>query len=310
MSNSRWLQLIAPSGYAPDLEVAIRGIKVLRRLGFSVANLAVIERRYLRFAGTLSERVDEINYLAKGEHPLPDVILMMRGGYGASQLLEWLDYQGLDRCMNKHGPVMLVGHSDFTALQMALLARAKITTFAGPMLLSDFGAKVVSNFTLSHFQSMLNYPEHTVRWVTDAWQDLNEAGLLWGGNLSVLVNLVGTPFFPKIDGGILFLEEVNESLFRIERMLYQLHLSGILCRQKAIIFGQFTECRVSDYDNGYEILTMIDHLRSLIRIPIVTRLPFGHVYDKLTLPVGGHAQLKVEGAQAVLRLSQYPCRGV
>ncbi|GAB3628605.1 muramoyltetrapeptide carboxypeptidase [Pandoraea terrae] len=309
MAQTRLLELIAPSGYAPDAEVAQRGIGVLQGLGFSVRNAQAIERRYLRFAGTDDERAAELNQYAGRGHPLPEVVLAVRGGYGAVHLLGKLDYEGLHRRLSG-SPVVLCGHSDFTAVQLALLARAHVTTFAGPMLLADFGADDISDFTLSNFQAVLNAPEHTVQWETDdaGGPTVSAAGTLWGGNLAMLCSLLGTPYFPKVDGGILFVEDVNEPPFRVERMLYQLHLAGVLKRQKALVLGQFTEYRLSDYDNGYDFGPMVEHVRGLVGIPIVTGLPFGHTPDKLTLPVGGYAELQSGGTQATMRLSQYPYR--
>lgn len=310
MSASRVLELIAPSGYAPDNTVIQRGVDKLQSLGFAVQNLAATQRRHLRFAGTAAERVAEINALADPDRPLPDVILAVRGGYGAVQLLAELDYDALGRRF-RDAPVPIVGHSDFTALQMALLARADITTFAGPMLLADFGASPPSDFTQHHFAAVLDASEHRVQWQMKAEDGGGQGGLdvsgrLWGGNLAMLCSLIGTPYFPQVDGGILFVEDVNEPPYRVERMLYQLHLAGVLHRQKALILGDFSQYRVTDYDNGYDMAPMVEAMRAVTGVPIVTGLPFGHTADKLTLPVGGQAHLVADATQATLTMSHYP----
>lgn len=302
------LELIAPSGYAPDAEQAARAIDTLAGLGFEVGNRAATERRDLRFAGTPVERAAEINRLADGRTPLPDVVMAVRGGYGTAQLLEHLDYEGLHRRL-AGSPLVLVGHSDFTGLQMALLSQAHVATFAGPMLLADFGVDELSEFTVSQFQGVLGAPEHTVSWPTDGGTQTDVSGMLWGGNLAILCSLLGTPYFPQVEGGILFVEDVNEPPFRIERMLLQLHMAGVLKRQKALILGNFSEYRVTPYDNGYDIDPMIATIRSVAGIPIVTGLPFGHTFDKLTLPVGGQARLRAADTVATLELSQYPFKG-
>ncbi|WP_449413001.1 muramoyltetrapeptide carboxypeptidase [Pandoraea soli] len=306
MMQTRLLELIAPSGYAPDLEVASRGIETLERLGYTVSNQGALERRYLRFAGTDAERVAEINQLAERDHPVPEVVLAVRGGYGAVHLLEQLDYEGLHRRLSG-APVAIMGHSDFTAVQLALLAQAHLTTFAGPMLLADFGADPLSDFTLTQFQSVLGSRSHAVQWQGDgASGDIDVSGTLWGGNLAMVCSLIGTRYLPQIDGGVLFVEDVNEPPYRVERMLYQLHQSGILGRQRALVLGDFSQYRVTDYDNGYDMAAMIESVRKVIGIPIVTDMPFGHCPDKLTLPVGGQARLETAGSQVTLTLTGYP----
>lgn len=306
MTQTKHLELIAPSGYAPDAEVATRGIETLERLGYAVSNREALERRYLRFAGTDAERVAEINQLARRDHPVPDVVLAVRGGYGAVHLLDHLDYEGLHRRLSG-APVAMIGHSDFTAVQLALLAQAHLTTFSGPMLLADFGAETLSDFTVAQFQSVLQSPSHIAQWQADgASGDIDVSGTLWGGNLAMVCSLIGTRYLPQIEGGVLFVEDVNEPPYRVERMLYQLHQSGILVRQKALVLGDFSQYRVTDYDNGYDMPTMIESVRKVIGIPIVTDMPFGHCPDKLTLPVGGQARLQTSGAEVTLTLTGYP----
>ncbi|VVE31782.1 muramoyltetrapeptide carboxypeptidase [Pandoraea fibrosis] len=309
MTQTKHLELIAPSGYAPDADVATRGIETLERLGYRVGNREALARRHLRFAGTDAERVAEINQLAQRDHPVPEVVLAVRGGYGAVHLLDHLDYEGLHRRLSG-APVAMIGHSDFTAVQLALLAQAHLTTFAGPMLLADFGAETLSDFTVTQFQSVLQSPSHVAQWQADgASGDIDVAGTLWGGNLAMVCSLIGTRYLPQIEGGVLFVEDVNEPPYRVERMLYQLHQSGILARQKALVLGDFSQYRVTDYDNGYDMPTMIESVRKVVGIPIVTDMPFGHCPDKLTLPVGGQARLQASGAEITLTLTGYPYMG-
>ncbi|VVE48952.1 muramoyltetrapeptide carboxypeptidase [Pandoraea capi] len=309
MTQTKLVELIAPSGYAPYADVAARGVATLESLGYTVSNREALARRYLRFAGTDDERVEEINHLARRDHPLPEIVLAMRGGYGAVHLLDRLNYGALhDRLCN--APVAMVGHSDFTAIQLALLSQSHVITFAGPMLLADFGAETLSDFTVGQFESVLHSPTHTVQWAGDgASGDIDVSGTLWGGNLAMVCSLIGTRYLPQIDGGVLFVEDVNEPPYRVERMLYQLHQSGILARQRALVLGDFSQYRVSDYDNGYDMTTMIESMRRVIGIPIVTEMPFGHCPDKLTLPVGGQARLQTSGAQVTLTLTGYPYLG-
>lgn len=309
MPKSRVVELIAPSGYPPDAAAVGRGIGRLEQAGCVVTNIAATERRHQRFAGTPAQRAAEINRLAEAGHALPDIALAVRGGYGAVHVLPGLDYAALRRRLGE-APMVLVGHSDFTALQMALWQRAGLTTFGGPMLAYDFGAPTPSEFTMTHFWRTVTSPTVTVSWTArsdDAsMTNIAEEGILWGGNLAMLCSLLGTPYFPDIAGGILFVEDINEHPFRIERMLLQLHLAGVLGRQRALVLGDFSGFRLTDYDNGYDLNAMLAHLRSVVGIPIVTGLPFGHCENKLTLPFGGLARLQTLGDQASLTLSQYP----
>ncbi|CAH2804923.1 MAG: Muramoyltetrapeptide carboxypeptidase (EC [uncultured Paraburkholderia sp.] len=303
MTVHRTVELIAPFDYPHNPEVLQRA---LRRL--HVQGVESTKRRYQRFAGTDSERAADLNRLADPSRDLPDIVLAVRGGYGAVRILHSLDYEGLQRRLSDQ-PVALVGHSDFTAVRLALLARAGVKTFGGPMLMSDFGAENISEFTMQHFWSALTKPTMTVTSSVPQAQSADVSGMLWGGNLAVLSALIGTPYMPPVQGGILFLEDVNEQSFRIERMLYQLHLSGILSQQQAVIFGDFSGSKAFDYDNGYDLHTMIEQIRSVIRIPVITGLQFGHVPNMLTLPVGTDAHLVANTHGFKLTLSNYPYLG-
>jgi muramoyltetrapeptide carboxypeptidase len=123
---------------------------------------------------------------------------------------------------------------------------------------------------------------------------------LWGGNLSLLTSLLGTSYFPDIKGGILFLEDVAEHPYRIERMLTQLLYAGVLGRQRAIVLGQFTGFKLTQHDRGYKLQTVLNWLCQQIKTPVLTNLPFGHVATKVLLPVGAKADLLVEGRDALL----------
>ncbi|WP_433695202.1 muramoyltetrapeptide carboxypeptidase [Paraburkholderia phenoliruptrix] len=306
MTVHRTFDLIAPSGYPHDPAVLTRALERLRAQGHHVQGVEATQRRYQRFAGTDGERAADLNRLADAAHALPDIVLAVRGGYGAVRILAELDYAGLQRRLADQ-PVALVGHSDFTAIQLALFARAGLKTFSGPMLMSDFGAEHVSEFAMQHFWAALTEPSVTIARNVPQARAVDVCGTLWGGNLAVLTSLIGTPYMPAVQGGVLFVEDVNEQPFRIERMLYQLHLSGILDQQQALVLGDFSGGKSFDYDNGYDLNAVIDQMRSVIGIPIVTGLQFGHVPDMLTLPVGADAHLVADKDGFRLTLSNYPC---
>jgi len=302
--RARTIDLVAPSGY-PALEPVERAIVRLQEQGHTLENADSAWRRYQRFGGTDSERASDINRLADPSRALPEIVLAVRGGYGASRILHGLDYDGLQRRL-RDKPVVMVGHSDFTAIQLALFARAGVKTFGGPMLTADFGAEELSAFTMDHFWEAITKPSFTVQSDVPQAQSANVTGMLWGGNLAMIASLIGTPYMPPVEGGILFIEDVNEHPFRVERMIYQLHLSGILARQHALVLGQFTSAKLSEYDNGYTFETMVEQVRSLVGIPVVTGLQFGHVPDLLTLPFGATAHLVATPRGFSIKLSDYP----
>lgn len=298
------VRLIAPSGYPHDRVAMARGVARLRESGCELEGLEVLERTELRYAGSDAERAADLNALAVLD-TLPDIALAIRGGYGATRLLEHLHYDALRERLAGASTV-LVGHSDFTAIQMALHARSGLVSFGGPMLGPDFGAEVLSELTVPQFWRTVRAAQGSAEWPSSGEHALDLEGPLWGGNLAMLCSLLGTPYFPHISGGILFVEDVGEPPFRIERLLYQLHLSGVLGRQRALILGHFTDCRHGAYDNGYGLAEGFAQIRRTVGVPVLDGLPFGHVPDKFTLPFGAPARLRVEGGRARLDFSGYP----
>ncbi|MRT55870.1 muramoyltetrapeptide carboxypeptidase [Enterobacteriaceae bacterium RIT693] len=297
------IHLIAPSGYCVNQQAAARGIRRLEDDGHQVVNQQAVTRRFQRFAGTDSERLAEINHLVT----LPaetDIVLAVRGGYGASRLLENIDFSRLGAALRAR-PQIICGHSDFTAFQLGLLAQCGAITFSGPMLAGNFGAEEMDEYTWHHFWKALREPEFTVRWESDA-PAVHASGTLWGGNLAMLVSLIGTPWLPLIEGGILVVEDINEHPFRVERMLLQLYHAGILARQKVIVLGSFNGATTTDYDAGYTFDEMRKNLQQRLKVPILSGLPFGHEPQTVTLPVGALAQLQHDGKTAYLTVSGHP----
>lgn len=289
--------IVAPAGFATDVAAVDRAEALLVRLGHRVRCDTTARSRWQRFSAPDDERLAAIARVAADAGT--DVALMLRGGYGFTRLVDRIDFTALAR-----GRARWIGHSDFTAFQLAALARAGMVTFAGPMASCDFGAMTPSPFTLDNCLGVLE---------NDEWEiacDLNGPshacdGTLWGGNLAMVAHLVGTPFFPAIEGGVLFLEDVGEHPYRVERMLYQLLHAGVLARQRAVLLGAFTEYQLNANDAGYDLDAAIAQLRTRVSVPVYTGLPFGHVKDKLTLPVGGRCALSVTRAGARMRLSHY-----
>ncbi|ECG9328065.1 muramoyltetrapeptide carboxypeptidase [Salmonella enterica] len=295
--------LIAPSGYCINQQAALRGVQRLTDAGHQVENDEVIRRRYQRFAGTDAERLADVNSLASLTSP-DTIVMPVRGGYGASRLLDRIDWQAL-ASRQQCAPLLICGHSDFTAIQAGLLAQANVITFSGPMLAANFGAETLNTFTEQHFWLALRKAQFTVEWQGDGPQ-CDVQGTLWGGNLAMLISLIGTPWMPTIDKGILVLEDVNEHPFRVERMLLQLEYAGILNRQSAIVLGSFSGAVPNEYDAGYSLESVYAFLRSRLSVPLITGLDFGHEQRTVTLPIGANATLKNTRQGTQLTLSGHP----
>ncbi len=297
------LQLIGPSGYCINQEAALRGLAYLQH-HFCVLNPQVIERRFQRFAGTDTERLDDLNQLTQLPR-LPDIVLAIRGGYGASRLLPLLDYSGLKKALHAK-PTVICGHSDFTAIQLALLACSALTTFSGPMLAGNFGANPPCEWSLLQFNSLISQPEYQIRWQSEQSCHLQASGVIWGGNLTLICSLIGTPWMPQINHGILVIEDIGEHPYKIERMLLQLHYAGILKNQKVIIAGDFTDSTANNYDNGYDLSVVWQTIETLSGVKIITGLPFGHEQRTVTLPIGAQGTLVCDDGQCLLTLRNYP----
>ncbi|MEA7541435.1 muramoyltetrapeptide carboxypeptidase, partial [Salmonella enterica subsp. enterica serovar Montevideo] len=293
----------APSGYCINQQAALRGVQRLTDAGHQVENDEVIRRRYQRFAGTDAERLADVNSLASLTSP-DTIVMPVRGGYGASRLLDRIDWQAL-ASRQQRDPLLICGHSDFTAIQAGLLAQANVITFSGPMLAANFGAETLNTFTEQHFWLALRKAQFTVEWQGDGPQ-CDVQGTLWGGNLAMLISLIGTPWMPTIDKGILVLEDVNEHPFRVERMLLQLEYAGILNRQSAIVLGSFSGAAPNEYDAGYSLESVYAFLRSRLSVPLITGLDFGHEQRTVTLPIGANATLKNTRQGTQLTLSGHP----
>lgn len=291
--------IIAPGGYAREPESIDRGMALLVSQGCHVRNYSRFDDRYQRFSATDALRLDQMEVAFAD--PDIHIVMALRGAYGTTRLLPMLDLTSI-AASNK----LLVGYSDVTALHLALLAKTGQVSFAGPMLTGDFGCEAPSAFTISQFWAVMTSPAHTIIAQTADNPSVAIAGQLWGGNLTVLCNLLGTSYFPEIENGILFLEDVNEHPYRVERMLLQLEYAGVLARQKAVLLGDFANYRLTDYDNGYTFDTMVDYLRTKLSVPILTGLPFGHVKDRVTLPVGAQAALTSDANSFALTVSAYP----
>jgi muramoyltetrapeptide carboxypeptidase len=288
---------VAPSGYLPDPEVADRAAQYFASRGWSVCAGETVFARELRFAGPDDLRASELQRFATD--PSVDLVVAARGGYGLSRILPRLDFGAIARAGRP-----LVGYSDFTAFGLALLAKAGAVSFQGPSA-ADFGPGADREFTQRHFFEAVGQPIAAVEFEGDG-PDLDARGRLWGGNLTLTCAMLGTPYFPRVRGGILFLEDVNEAAYRIERMLLQLLHAGVLGRQRAIVLGDFAPVPPMPNDNGFDLAAAVGHLRARLATPLFTGLPFGHGARRVTLPVGATGRLTARGGKVRVEFRGHP----
>ncbi len=302
------IYIYSPSGAVRDMAAFRRGVKRLQAQGHEVEIDPAALASHQRFAGDDETRLAAI---ARAAASGAQVALTSRGGYGLTRLLPRLPYAELQQAVERG--TAFVGLSDFTALQLSMLAQTGTPTWAGPALLEDFGvAEEPDEIMQACFDDLLSGQGEGTGWRLplsdlrahpelvgeDGWGV--EQAMLWGGNLSVLVSMLGTPYFPQIEGGVLFLEDVAEHPYRIERMLTQLLHAGVLGRQKAVVLGQFNRFQLVPHDKGFKLQSVVDWLRSQLGVPVLTGLPFGHVPTKVLLPVGRQLDLMVSGREAIL----------
>ena len=293
------IYIFSPSSAVRDKAAVRRGIKRLKALGHEVELDEAVFASHMRFAGDDDTRLAAIHRAAASG---ADVALITRGGYGLTRILPGIRYAAIAKAIERG--TRFVGLSDFTAFQNAVLAKTGAITWSGPALGEDFGVEGDPDEIMQAcFEDLLSGQGEGTGWQLPASERRDsllqvKQAVLWGGNLSVLASMVGTPWMPQVAGGVLFLEDVHEHPYRIERMLTQLLNAGVLGRQKAVVLGHFTNYKPYAHDKGFKLKTVVDRLRTQIRCPVFTGLPFGHVNTKVALPVGEKVHLAVEGRDA------------
>jgi muramoyltetrapeptide carboxypeptidase len=294
------IYIFSPSSAVRDKAAFKRGIKRLEKLGHEVEIDADALSSHMRFAGDDETRLKAIQRAAASG---ADIAMISRGGYGLTRLLADLPYKAIAKAIDQG--TQFVGLSDFTAFQLAVLAKTQRMTWQGPALGEDFGTESdPDDIMQACFDDLCLQQGEGTGWrlpIDEASKPVKvNNAVLWGGNLAVLTSMLGTPYFPNIKGGVLFLEDVGEHPYKIERMLTQLLNAGVLQQQKAILLGQFTSYKLVPHDKGFKLKTVIDRLRSQLKIPVLTGLPFGHVATKVLLPIGAKVDLATEGRDAFL----------
>jgi muramoyltetrapeptide carboxypeptidase len=288
--------LITPSSYVSDPERLMQAERLVNYLGLKPKFAKNVKRRAGYLGGSVQERVDDLHAMFADREV--KAIFAIRGGYGAAQLLDRIDYDLIRR-----NPKIFAGYSDITALHLAIHQRTGLVTFHGPVALSRF-----NDYTLEHFKQALfstrplgelkNPPEanpivwrHPVR----ALREGMASGPLIGGNLSLVASTMGTPFEIQTEGRILFLEDVDEQPYSMDRMLTQLRLAGKFKGIRGLLVGECAGCRPRDYQPSFEstfsLAEVLDNILGELTVPILSGLVIGHTEDQLTLPLGVRATL-------------------
>lgn len=285
--------IVSPASPVADPSRVDKGVRYLEMLGYNVTVGAHIGSVHGYLAGTDEERLADLHQFFADRRV--KAIIAVRGGYGSPRLLSRLNYPLIAR-----NPKILVGFSDITALQLALWRKCHLITFHGPMAGVEM-ANTIDAFTEEIFWHLVTsarkigpvmFPDGVQ--LTTLYPG-KASGRLLGGNLSLVVSLLGTPYFPDVSDAVLFFEETGEEPYRIDRMTMQLHNAGVLSKCRAILGGQFTDCLPKDQSKpSLRVENILDETARLIRKPFLSNLPFGHLPQKMTLPIGLRVSIDAE----------------
>ncbi len=304
LSPGQTVGIIAPASSVAEFESIEMAADIVRSLGFEVKKGANLYERSNYLAGDDRGRAEDVNSMFADDGV--DAIFSLRGGYGTSRMLPYLDYEVIGQ-----NPKILLGYSDITALLNAIHKATGLVTFHGPIALQNF-----TKYTFDEYRKVLVEPSRRTiigqappfegrKGFIDKTNRLTRIvggkakGPLIGGNLSLLAAVHGTPYEPNYDGAILFLEDVSEAPYRVDRMLTQLWLAGVLNKVAGVAIGKFTE---TDGYDGNEF-SMEDVLRMRFEplgAPTLRGLMIGHVEDQTTVPLGVEAELDVDAGTLTL----------
>lgn len=289
--------IIAPASPTTD-ERVIKAQERLIQMGFKVKMGKSPYERYGYLSGTDVVRAEDINTMFKDKEV--DGIICIRGGYGTPRILQLLDYQAI-----KDNPKIFVGYSDITALHIAFTQIAGLVTYHGPMVASDMIGDF-SDFSKDNlFRAIMNTepmgkisnPEGEE--ITTINGGIAE-GTIIGGNLSLIADTIGTPYEIDVKGKILFIEEVGEEPYNIDRMLNQLRLSGKLQEANGIILGDFNDCESKKHDENLTLEQVINDQIKPIGKPTIYNLQAGHCNPMVTLPLGVKARLDADKKELII----------
>jgi len=286
------IALVAPSGPCPDKSLDA-AISYLEQRGYQITLGTHLRQQQHYLAGSDVDRATDL--IMAFNAPTIQAIFCVRCGYGSTRLLDQLDYARIRR-----NPKIVVGFSDTTGLHLALYARCNLVGFTGVLAGTDLCQVQPDPFTTTALWRALTWPQslgaiplgHDPITVIHSG---SASGPLVGGCLSLLVSLLGTPYMPSLEGASLFLEDIGEAPYRIDRMLNQLRLAGIFSQINGLILGQFKDCFTPEHDSSSpQIEELITLWNKDLDIPIIAGIPYGHFKRRLVLPIGIQAQLDTQ----------------
>jgi len=269
--------IIAPAGPL-DREEIRPAIAFLKQKGYCILSSPNLYKRRAYLAGSDESRLDDLHAMFSDKGV--KAIFCARGGYGTIRLLDRIDYNLISK-----NPKIIAGYSDITALLLAICKNTGLVTFHGPVLRDHHrGWKRNLGYLLSLLSSsvppVIDLSDRTVIAMGRA------RGMVMGGNLSLICSLVGTPFMPRTKGSILFIEDRGEPLYRIDRMLSQLRLAGVIEGLSCLIAGSFADC-----GEAGDINRILRDITSGTEIPVISGLPVGHGRENIAVPIGVHAEI-------------------
>ncbi len=277
--------VVSPAS-TPNPDRLNAGIDYLKKKGYNIFTGSHVDKKTGYLAGSDSERVNDLNNMIS--NPDIDAIICSRGGYGCGRIVSQLDYHTIAQ-----NPKPLVGYSDITTLNLALFAHCNLVSYSGPMVAVEMG-KGIHPFTEKWFWKVMNDPyPHTLH--SDSGRVLQSGkaqGRLLGGCLALVNHALHTPFCPDFSGSILFLEDIGEDLYRIDRYMAQLKNAGILDSIAGLLLGEFIDCQ--DSEDTFVVQDIIERYTRDLHVPILTDFPYGHGDIKFTLPVGAMVELDAD----------------
>ena len=283
--------IIAPA-FQPDHEKLENGIRYLQSIGYSIIRGESLDAKYGYLAGTDQLRIKDIHQMYS--NPEISAIICARGGWGSMRLLDQLDFE-----LIRNNPKVLIGYSDITTLQLAIWKQIKLPSISGPMVSVDM-RKTLDPFTEDHFWGQINNPASTYQYnynakITENWQTGKASGTLLGGCLSMVVHLLGTPYSPDYTGSILFIEDIGEEAYRVDRYLAQLKQAGIFNKINGLIIGFFIEPENPGLQkNNFSVKEVFKQYFSKGGYPIIYNFPYGHSDYKFSMPIGAHVSVNTE----------------
>ena len=287
--------VVAPA-WIPIPERLERGKSYLKNCGYHVRFSEHLNQTNKYFAGTDEQRLSDLNNMFAD--PDIDAIICARGGWGSLRLVHLLDYEII-----KANPKPFIGYSDITTLQLAIWKKTGMLSFSGPMVAVEMG-KGIHPFTEKHFWDLLqNEKSHYVANLDKTNAEVKNPGkaqgILLGGCLAMISTLLGTPFSPDYTDAILFIEDVGEKLYKIDRYLAHLQQAGIFDKISAVILGEFLDCTPDPEDRSFTLDEIFTHYFADYTYPVISQFPYGHGDVKITMPIGCPSEL--DGSAKTIR---------